>query len=501
LGSQEAEVQGLFDISDEPDIKARLTEAGLPADDELLIRRVITPSGKHRCYLNGRSASIGMLSSLTAGLANVMSQHEHHSLLDPAEQLKMLDGFAGLDLEVKKMAELFNAVTQTSAQLEKLNEQERDRVQRLDYLSFQLMEIEKTAPNPDEIEEIEREIDRLRHMEMLLKAAKGGSESLYEAEGSVFERLGTVESEIRRAAEHDESLAETARQLGEAAAAVEDAARFLAGYGLKIDSDPQRLSNLEERRDELRRLTRKHGTDLKGVLSLQSQLQKEIETLARYDEVVDGLRSELAARRNEAKRWCEDLSRARVKAARKLTKAILTELADLEFGKADFRVDIETSLEKLGPLGADRVEFLVALNPGEGAHPLRKVASGGELSRLMLAAKRALAGIGPHSTYVFDEVDAGITGSVAASVGRKLQEVAAHHQVICITHLAQISGMADMHFFVSKTANKGRTSTYVRMLDEKERVGELARMLGGEKVTNKTLDAAEELLAGPRAKV
>ncbi len=500
LGQKEAEVEGLFDVSDEPGIRERLDQAGLPVDDELLVRRVITAGGRHRCYVNGRLASLGVLSGLTEGLANVMSQHEHHALLDPGRQLKLLDGFGALGDKVEKMAVAHAAWRERVDRLEGLKEQERDRVQRLDYLQFQLGEIEKIAPQPDELDRAERDIERMRHARTLIEASTRGAEILYDAQGSVFEKLGLVERELSQAARVDPALDESVRQVTEAAAIVEDTARFLSGYGPQIEADPDQLAQLEERRDDLKRLMRKHDTDLDGVLEVQQSLQAEVETLSQYEQAVDDLEAAVVEQRELAERCAATLTKGRRKAARSLAKLVSAELSDLEFGRAEFSVDLNTDPASLGPQGADRAAFVIALNPGEGAHQLRKVASGGELSRLMLAIKRALAGVGPHSTYVFDEVDAGISGPVAASVGRKLKEVAAHHQVICITHLPQISGMADAHFYVSKKARKGRTSTVVQRLEDQERIREVARMLGGEKVTKRTLDAAKELIASPAAR-
>ncbi|MCP4677500.1 MAG: DNA repair protein RecN, partial [Deltaproteobacteria bacterium] len=276
---------------------------------------------------------------------------------------------------------------------------------------------------------------------------------------------------------------------------VEDAARFLAGYGRGVDADPQRLIELEDRLEDLKRLIRKHGTDLKEVLAARDQLAKEVETLSKYEEAMDRAETTLSGRRHEASEQAKKLSKARMRTAKRLARTVTNELKDLEFGNSSFEVSLEPTSPGLGPTGADSVEFLACLNPGEGAHPLRRASSGGELSRLMLAVKRGLAGVGPVGTYIFDEVDAGIGGSTATSVGIKLKQVAACHQVICITHLPQIAAIADTHFLVSKQARKGRTTTGISRIDDSKRVEELARMLGGAKVTKKTRDAAKELMS------
>ncbi len=493
-GKKEAEVEGVFDVSDEPAVKARLEQAGLPLEDELLVRRVIPKQGRHRCYVNGRLASLGMLSDMAEGLASLMGQHEQHSLLDQQEQLKMLDGFGKLGKKTAQMVKLHGRLEQAKKKLVALKDREQDRTQRLDYLRFQLDEIERIDPADGELETLERDIERLRHHEHLVTASRRAVDGLYESDGSAFDQLGSCIRSIEEAAQHDASLLDSARQLAEASALIEDASRFLAGYGQGVDTDPQLLEELTDRLEALKGLVRKHGPDLAGVIEMRDKIKTEIEVLSEYDEAVGRAEAVLSEAQKDAALHASQLSKDRLGAAKRLKRAVMTQLVDLQFGKAGFDIRLTPKPEELTHFGIDRVEFLVALNLGEGAHPLRRVASGGELSRLMLALKRALAGVGPVGTYIFDEVDAGIGGSVAASVGRKLKEVATHHQVICITHLPQIAGMADMHLHVSKETRGKRTATRMVRLSQKERIKELARMLGGEKITQKTLDAARELM-------
>lgn len=492
--ADEAEVEGVFDISDEPRVRARLEQAGLPAEDELLIRRVIPAEGRHRCYVNGKLSSLSVLSSLADGLASVAGQHEHHTLLDPVSQLALLDGFGSHGSLLEKMAGLANQMATAAARHRSLLEREQDRAARIDFIRFQIGEIDDLAPKKGELEELEREISLLRHRGELLEAARIGADELYERDGSIFERLGSLGRSIEDVARYDASLSEDARSLAEAAVLVEEAARRLSGYGNELDADPERLNQLEERRESLARLTRKHRTDLDGVLALREELGRELDELTRFEESIAGAEAELARAREEAAAHAAVLTRARRKTGARLGRAVTRELAGLSFDKGRFEVQFEPEPGDPGPTGADRVELLVALNPGEGTHALRKVASGGELSRLMLAIRRVVAGVGPVSTYVFDEVDAGIGGAVAAAVGRVLAEVASHHQVICITHLPQISGMAEIHFRVVKSGSRGRTVTRVERLDGNERVEELARMIGGDRVTAKARAAAGELL-------
>jgi DNA repair protein RecN (Recombination protein N) len=282
---------------------------------------------------------------------------------------------------------------------------------------------------------------------------------------------------------------------------VEEAARSLAAYGSKLEADPAALDAMEDRREALRRLVRKHGTDLDGVIALRESLAAELDNLTRYEESLLDARGKVERLGEIAAREAAALTSARRRAGVRLAKAVTKELADLSFDKAVFEVVLAPREGGPSTTGADRAEFRVALNPGEGGHALRKVASGGELSRMMLALRRVLAGVGPVGTYVFDEVDAGIGGAVATAVGSKLSEVGDHHQVICITHLPQICAMASTHFHVSKRERDGRTVTTVERLDGDRRIEEVARMLGGARVTPKIRAAAAELFVrAPRGR-
>jgi DNA repair protein RecN (Recombination protein N) len=494
-GAKEAEVEGLFDISDEPRIKAALEAAGLPVSDELLIRRILPAEGRQRAFVNGRLASLALLVDLARDLASFAGQHEHLALLDAARQLELVDAFGKLEPEVARMTELAGEAAAALGRLTALREKERDRAQRLDYLAFQLKEIDELAPQPDEIDTLATEAERLRHLTDLLGAARRAVDDLYETDGSVYERLSAHAREIEHAAEHDPELQPEAENLLAAATEVEEAARRLGAYGEGLAPDPDRLDEVIERLELLKSLERKHGLDLAGVLLRRDEIEAEVGDLSRYEEAL----SEATGARDRAATLALEhagrLTAARKKAGTALAKDIRRELEALKLAGADFRVERFPSGDEPGPTGLDRVEFVVSLNPGEGIHPLREVASGGELSRMMLAIRRALAGVGPVGTYVFDEVDAGVGGAEAALVGKMLGEVARHHQVICITHLPQIAGLSTAHFRVVKARENDRTVTSVAPLDPNERIEELARMLSGECPTDRARAAAVDLMS------
>ncbi|MBN2718964.1 MAG: DNA repair protein RecN [Deltaproteobacteria bacterium] len=493
-GAQEAEVEGIFDIADEPEVKARLADAGIPDDDELLIRRIIPADGRHRVFVNGKLSSLSVLAELTAGLASVMSQHEQQDLFDNRHQLYLVDGFAGHDRLRQEMAAAHAGYVDAKRALDALHGKEKDRTGRIDYLRYQLSELDDVAPKAGEGAALEAELGVLKHQTTLLETTSRCAESLYESDDSVFERLGQITSALTSVARFDSTLETDARQLQEATIIVEETARSLSAYSQRLDTDPGRLDDVQARLEALFRLARKHGVTEDELPQLREKLAGELETLEGFEHSEQKLATDCDMARKKALVAARALSESRIRAAKKLGATVSAELADLSFAKAEFSVVITGDESNLSEAGMDRAEFTVALNPGEGAWPLRQVASGGELSRIMLAVKRALAGVGPVGTYVFDEVDAGIGGAVAVAVGKKLALVASHHQLICISHLPQIAAMADAHFHISKTQKGNRTRTELVQLAADRRVIEISRMLGGDADNSKMLAAARELL-------
>ncbi len=495
--AREAEVEGIFDIGDEPLVRAALEEAGLPVDDELLIRRIIPADGRHRCFINGRVASLGVLGTLAAGLATSMSQHAHQELFEPERQLALLDGFAGSGTLLEKVSALFGTLQRQQDDLSQLLSQDRDRAARMDYLAYQLDEFDRVSPQDGEMALLEKELSVLRHQTTLLEGTNACAGELYETDGSIFERLGNLSKSLQQLTRFDPSLEDDARQLQEASILVEEAARSIGRYSRRLEADPARLETLEERRDTLVRLARKHGVDADELAAKAAALRHELASLQTFEDAAKSLQAGLDKARADALAAAQELSRTRHQAAGKFSAAVTGELTALSFDRAAFHADITTDDSLLRSTGIDRVEFTVELNPGEGAHPLRKVASGGELSRMMLALKKTAAGVGPVGTYVFDEVDAGIGGNTARAVAASLADVAAHHQLICITHLAPIAARADAHFHIRKEQEDGRTVTRVTPLTEAQRVEEIARMLGGSADAG-MVSAAKELLKAGR---
>jgi DNA repair protein RecN (Recombination protein N) len=454
--------------------------------------------------VNGRLATLSQLRAVTKGLADISSQHEYHSLADPRRHLSYLDAFADHEPLLNELARAYERLVGAANHLEEVVTEERGRSDREDLLRFQVDEIDRLRDVLTEEAALSVERERLRHAEKLGSAAGDAEAQLYADDDSLCAALSRVATSIEHASSFDETLEPVALQIREALVQLEDAAGELGRYARDISYDPGRLASLEEELDHAVRLKRKYGETAEGVLAHRDKAAAELDSLVRYEERLDRCQRDYDEAFSSAAELAKKLRRKRESAAAKLGKAISEELSSLGMGEAKVTVEL-ASLEggprelqvdggRLCATGIDRAELLIAPNRGEEAKPLRKIASGGELSRAMLAIKRVLAGLGPASLYVFDEVDAGVGGAVAEVIGRKIHEVAKHSQVLCITHLPQISAYADAHYRVHKEIVGERTKSDIRLLDEKERLEEIARMLGGVTVTEQARAAAEALI-------
>ncbi|MFT3923379.1 MAG: DNA repair protein RecN [Myxococcales bacterium] len=508
-GAAQAEVEALFDLGDDPELREKLRALEVECEGELLIRRVLLPNGRTRAFVNGRMATAQQLSELSRGLADISSQHEHHTLTNAATHLGYLDAFASLASRREQVASAYSALREAHVALQAFDQRVQDRAQREDLLRYQVREIEEVSPRVGEEGELSEQRDRLKHAGTLMRLSADAAEALYERDGSVSEVLAQASSHVLEAATLDASLRELAQQLESVRAQLEDAARELSRYTRSVQADPDALTDLEERLHALQKLKRKYGGTLENVLAHLAQSQAELAALEDHEGTSERLRSEYQTKLGEARGVARELSKQRRLAAGKLASAISEELTSLGMGGARILVDVSPLEGKLGELevdgarlsahGIDRAEFLIAPNRGEQARPLSKVASGGELSRAMLAIKRVLAGLGPAGMYVFDEVDSGVGGAVAEVIGRKIEEVSEHRQVLCITHLPQIAVFAKSHFKVEKASQGERTVSTVKKLSKREQEEEIARMLGGLKITAKTRAAAAEMLREARA--
>ncbi|NOY94057.1 MAG: DNA repair protein RecN [Deltaproteobacteria bacterium] len=507
-GAEQAEVEALFELGADPELRLALEEAGLPAQDELVIRRVVKATGRSRAYLDGKLASRPQLAALSARLVDISSQHAHFGLTDARTHLGYLDAFGKHGAKLAKLAEDFDALKRATAVLHARLEASSKRAEREDLLRFQLAEVDELAPEAGEDERLAAERERLRHAERLLSSTSEAEATLYADDGALTERLARVAQELEDTAKLDPSLAPLVEQLRGAATQLEDAARELGAYARGVSLDPVRLAEVDERVEGLKRLGRKHGGSLEAALAFAERARAELASLGDLEEKIARAERDRDLAREKARMSALGLRDARKKTAMRMGRLIGKELGSLGMGDARVVValaplerdggELEVEGARLTRKGIDRCELLIAPNVGEEARPLSKVASGGELSRAMLAIKRVLADLGPAGLYVFDEVDSGVGGAVAEVLGRKLADVASHRQVLCITHLPQIAVYADAHFRVDKRAEDGRTTSRIERIDDEARLDEVARMLGGLRITKKTRAAAQELLDGAR---
>lgn len=505
-GADRAEVEALFEVAQGAPVRARLAALGFELEgDELVVRRVVLASGRSRAYVNGRLATATQLAELAAGLVDISSQHQHHSLVDSATHLDFLDAFAGLSVGRARMAEAHGALVVVVRRLAELEERLRAREEREDFLRFQLGEVERLDPEPDELERLRTERERLHHAERLVGAAKAAEQRLYSGDRALCDELSRISQSLGEAAALDPAFAPLAERVETALTELEEVARDLAGYGDGLEEDPDRLEELEGRLAALQRLVRRHGGSLEEVLAFREAAEAELAELDQADGVRAALEEERSRALATAREEAQGLSTARHAAAAELGVAMTAELAELGMGQARVEVAVaplarggapELAVDgaRLTATGLDRAEFLIAPNPGEQPRPLRKVASGGELSRALLALKRVLAQVGPAGLYVFDEVDSGVGGAVAEVIGRKLAQVARHHQVLCITHLPQVAAYGQRHFVVEKEVREGRTYSELRRVEGPAREEEVARMAGGVEITDATRLLAAELL-------
>ncbi len=508
-GADSAELEALFKIESGSDVAETMKEKGYDPEEGLLIRRIVSRNDRHRIYINGRLATMQVLSTITSNLASISGQHAHQGLLKEDEHLFILDQYGGLLTLRDKYLNRYQELLPLIAREQELLRRQAHQSEQMELLRFQCEEIVSAQISPDEDNELESERLRLKNGQMLYETAQHCISELYGAEGAMFERLGHLGKELAKCAAVDDALNLRAEEMDALAFGVEDLAANLREYLRHLDLDPQRLEQVDERLDTLNKLKRKYGGSLDAVLAYEADAARQLDEIENIDEAILQVRKELM---DSHERLCDlaiQLSQKRQKAAEKLARAVEVELSALKMVDTRFAVDLGrlSSPKDAGPYlhmdkhyltetGMDRASFMIAPNVGEEIKPLAAIASGGELSRVVLAIKAILAQNDSLETVVFDEVDAGIGGAVAEMVGKKLSALARYHQILCITHLPQIAKYGQHHFRIEKVISKGRTHTTIKHLNEKARVKEVARMLGGEEITPTTLDHAKEMLAG-----
>ena len=508
----ESVVEAVFGL-DSTRLAPLFAEHELLEAEELLVRRVMTANGRSRVYLNGRLATVALLRQLSTGLMQIYGQHEQQVLREADSALSLLDDFADTTPRVREMATRYQALRQAWERLRALTEDKAAAEARRDFVRFQVNEIRRAALQPGEEEEVRRERTILMNAERLYQTTAEGEAVLTSSDSAVTDQLGRLVAQLRDLVQVDAGLNEAVSLLSGGLAQVEEAALFLRRYGERLSPNPERLEEIDVRLALLSRLKKKYGGSIEAILARQAALEQELAHIEGGEEAIAALQQEVAQAAHAAWSWADELSQERRGAAQSLEHSIQAELGQLGMQGAHFGVRFPQQSDeaqgasdspftqngrRLGERGYDQVEFYLSANPGEPLLPLVQVASGGELSRLMLALKALSAAAEATPTLIFDEVDAGIGGGVAEVVGRRLKALAGQHQVLCITHLPQIAAFADHAYTVTKTVTHGRTISSAQRLTPRERLRELARMLGGVEVTPEARRHAREMLEGAR---
>lgn len=498
-----AVVEALFDVGANENLRRMLAEMGFAGGDNLIVKRVVSRTGKNRAYINGSLAGLNALSSIGGLLINICSQHEHQLILDEANHIDILDGF-GMLLPAREQYRLvYEEVQKLTAKIRELEAVNRKKAEREELLRFQMEEIDKAALERNEEAALAAEKKVLGNVRRLTELSAQAYDALYNREGSALEMFRRALNDIRELKKIDAGLGISEKDADNLYYQMEDIALVLRDYGGRLSYNPERLEEIEERLELIRRLKRKYGTDIDGILARRDEMAGELALIVSVDEQIRSASRDLEALMGELGAKAASLSKRRREEAARLAGTIEKEIRQLRMAEARFKVVFKEPEEKgaaevYNQKGKDCVEFYLTTNVGEEMKPLNRIASGGELSRIILAMKKVLAGVGAVGTIIFDEVDSGIGGATAQVVGEKIRDVAGHHQVLCITHLPQIASYADRHYRVSKEVAGRRTNTRVDVLAGEERLEEISRMLGGVEVTEATRRHAREMLAGAK---
>lgn len=497
-GEKQAVVEALFSVQSQA-LTEKLAENGIAPEEDgtLLITRTLSEAGKSVCRINGSTVTVGMLKEIAEDMIDIYGQHEHQSLLNPVKHIRLLDRFCGAGFG-EAMEEYKNSrqrLKDLEKQLAILIGDESQREQRMDMLLFQKEEIEAAELREGEEDALLEQKKRLSSMERLIRLTGESITLLYDGDDrapSACDRLGDALAKLQEAAEYDAALSPLADALADGYAAVEDCARELKREAEKQEADPEELERIEERLQLFYKLKRKYGGSIEAVLEFYEKAVQELEFLSNSSEKAAELSAEKAEEEKRLSALAETLTARRRATAEQVEEQIETALHDMEMKHARFHIQIEEKAD-WGADGKDKVEFLISANAGEPLKPLAKIASGGEMSRVMLALKTVLVDADEIGTFIFDEIDTGVSGRTARRVGEKMRFLGGKRQLLCITHLPQIAAMADNHFLIEKESDAGETVTRVTALDEEGAVREVARLMND--VTETTLAAARELLA------
>ncbi|AGY91991.1 hypothetical protein SPICUR_05075 [Spiribacter curvatus] len=494
--AKRAEIHGLFDVTDTPGARAWLADESLDEDDDCLIRRVVQRNGRSQAWINGRPVTRYQLEQLGARLMGIHGQHAHQALMRTDMQRRTLDGFAAHPEHLARVADLHARWRGVNAEIESLSGGSADHQDRIDLLRYQLHELDDAAPSAEEFADLEREQRRLASAGEIMAACQRSLETLYDGEVSAQSLIASAERDLQPHLDVDTQMSDIQQLLATGQVQIDEASQALRAFTDHMEMDPQRLQTVEDRLSQLHDLARKHQIEPEDLAPHTEQLRHELERLESADERLVALQAEQAALVADYRLAAEQLSDSRQSAAAALGERVGELLGELGMAGAQLIIVVEPNLDAAPTEhGADRVRFDIRTNPDQRPAPLQKIASGGELSRIGLALEVATADTAELPSLIFDEADTGIGGAVAEVVGRQLRALSQHHQVICITHLPQVAAQGMHQLQVEKRQTEtGRTVTDVQVLSEDQRIDEIARMLGGLAITEKTLNHAREML-------
>lgn len=502
-GSSSATIEGLFNVVVDTELRSILDESGIEieaaAENDIIVRRELSAAGKNRVFINGQLVTQGYLKRVGSHLVDIHGQGEQAGLYDVESHIEMLDEFSGVDAAKEKVATAFHNWSAVRSQLSSLEKDTAEKLQLLDILRFQVSEIQAANLQPDEETLLEEEKRRLSNVEKLTSLSSDAFALLYDNAESTAVTLEKAQRKVTELAGFESQFGEYSESIATARAVIEDLAFAVRDFRNHLEFSPERLNEIENRLAEILRLKRKYGDSVEAVLEHLRVSDERLQNIETAEFREEELQKQLSELRGSYLKAAQDLHHKRKVSAAKFEKQVEQNLQAVALEKARFEVRIDASEDddaSFTPNGFDRVEFYFSANPGESPKPLAKVASGGEASRLMLVIKTTIKASGPQKTAVFDEVDVGIGGRVAEAVGRKLKDLSATQQVLCVTHQPQIASLADRHFTVEKQVVAGRTIVNARELSESEKVEEIARMLAGSEITDAARENARSMLAG-----
>ena len=505
---ENAELEAFFDIDPESDQARLMDEQGIDPSEGLMIRRIISSNGRHKVFINSRQSSMQLLKDLTENLAGISSQHAHQGLLKEKNHLDILDRFSGTFSLRKEVGEIYNELITLIKELKEIKADQDRYVQESELLQFQINEIKEAALQENEDEELEKAKKQLKNAEQIFQTVNFGANEIYAREGSIIEKLSLVKSQIESFKDVDTVLGEKAKILDSLLFDLEDIAAGFRDYSSKINLDPGELERVENRLDQIQKLKRKYGGSLESVFLQYNDMLDQFSKIGNVNKRIQQTEEKIESLKDKYAKKAILLSDIRHKKAEELSSLVVKELNELEMNQAKFVIDFKKAdhndskddsftINEVKALcsGLDNISFYISPNPGEQPKPLIKIASGGELSRIVLALKIILSRTEALETLVFDEVDAGIGGATSEKVGLKLADLAKTNQVISITHLAQIAKYGSSHFKIVKSVSDKKTSTsIIPLTNNDDKTQELARMIGGSKITQATLDHAREML-------